>query len=216
MGFGCNAVGVVGCRIIDSKRERMIAMLTNALIPCNGKFPTLVALLTLFFVGADGFGGRLLSAAMLAGLIVVSVFVTLLLSRVLSGTLLRGEPSAFVLELPPYRAPEVGRVILRSVFDRTVFVLGRAVSVAAPAGLLLWILANVQLGGASLLTHGAAFLSPLGELLGMDGVILLAFLLAIPANEIVLPVMLMAYTAGNSLCEYASLQALKEIFVANG
>ena len=217
MGFGCNAVGVVGCRIIDSKRERLIAMLTNALVPCNGRFPTLIALISMFFLASSvGIGHSLGSALTLAGLILLSVAATLLCSKLLSKTLLRGEPSSFTLELPPYRRPEIGKVIVRSVLDRTVFVLGRAVAVAAPAGLLLWILANVQIHGAGLLQLLSSAMDPVGKLFGMDGVILLAFLLALPANEIVIPVMLMAYTATGSLTDYGSLAELTEVLTQNG
>ena len=151
MGLGCNAVGVVGCRIIDSKRERLIAMLTNALVPCNGRFPTLIALISMFLVVSSGLLGSILSALSLAAMLLLSVLATLLCSRLLSRTVLRGAPSSFTLELPPYRVPEVGKVIVRSVLDRTLFVLGRAVAVAAPAGLVLWVLANVSVGGESLL-----------------------------------------------------------------
>lgn len=216
MGFGCNAVGVTGCRIIDSKRERLIAMLTNSFVPCNGRFPTLIALISIFFVSAGGFGGSLLSALALAGLILLSVLVTLGCSKLLSCTLLRGEPSSFTLELPPYRPPQVGQVILRSVLDRTVFVLGRAVAVAAPAGLILWILANGKVDGVGILWHLAGWLDPIGSLLGMDGVILLAFLLALPAAEIFLPVLLMAYTSSGSLIEYGGLEELRLILSENG
>lgn len=216
MGFGCNAVGVVGCRIIDSKRERMIAMLTNAFVPCNGRFPTLVALISLFFVATSGFWASLGSAFVLTGLIALSVLVTFFASWVLSRTVLRGEPSSFTLELPPYRSPEIGKVIIRSVLDRTLFVLGRAVAVAAPAGLILWLLANLRVGDVALLQTASAFLDPVGEFFGVDGVILLALFLALPANEIFLPIALMAYTAGGSLVEYSGLWELKEILLANG
>ncbi len=216
MGFGCNAVGVVGCRIIDSKRERMIAMLTNSLVPCNGRFPTLVALISLFFVAATGFWGSLGAALVLTGLIALSVFVSLFTSWLLSRTVLKGEPSSFTLELPPYRSPEVGKVILRSVLDRTLYVLGRAAVVAAPAGLILWIVANVRIGDASLLQTASSFLDPVGMFFGVDGVILLALFLALPANEIFFPIVLMAYTAGGSLVEYDGLWELREILLANG
>ncbi len=216
MGFGCNAAGVVGCRIIDSRRERLIAMLTNSFVPCNGRFPTLIALISVFLVTATGIWGSLLSAVFLALCLVLSVLATLACSKFLSHTFLKGEPSSFVLELPPYRVPNVGQVILRSVLDRTVFVLGRAVAVAAPAGLILWILANVKLGGVGLLQHGAEFLDPLGRLLGMDGVILIAFLLALPAAEILLPVILMGYTATGALAEYSGLEELRMLLVGNG
>ena len=206
----------MGCRIIDSKRERLIAMVTNALVPCNGRFPTLIALISMFFVTSVGFGGSALSALILAGMILLSVLATLAASKLLSLTFLKGAPSSFTLELPPYRMPEVGKVIVRSVFDRTLFVLGRAVSVAAPAGLILWILANVHVGDMGLLMLVAGWLEPLGRALGMDGVILLAFLLALPANEIVIPIMLMAYTAEGSLVELGSTAELRLLLEANG
>ena len=216
MGIGCNAVGVTGCRIIDSKRERLIAMLTNSLMPCNGRFPTLIAMITLFLASGVSRCRTLLSAAMLLGMISVSIFATLAVSWVLSKTILRGAPSSFTLELPPYRPPEVGRVIVRSVLDRTLFVLGRAVAVAAPAGLILWVLANLSLGGQSFLLMLAHTLDPIGRVFGMDGAILLAFILALPANEIAIPIVLMIYTGGGALVEYSSLEALGELLCANG
>ncbi len=191
-------------------------MLTNALVPCNGRFPTLIALISMFLVASVGWKGSILSALVLSGLIVLSVLATLGCSKLLSCTFLRGAPSSFTLELPPYRRPEIGRVILRSVFDRTLFVLGRAVAVAAPAGLILWILANVKVEGTGLLVLVASALDPLGRLFGMDGVILLAFFLALPANEIMIPIMLMAYTATGSLMDYESLSELRLILVHNG
>lgn len=200
MGFGCNAAGVTGCRIIDSPREQLIAVLTNSFVPCNGRFPTLIALITLFLAGAGAWAG-LKGAVLLAGVIVLGVAMTLLSSRLLSGTILQGVPSSFTLELPPYRPPQVGKVIVRSVVDRTLLVLGRAVASAAPAGLLIWILANVWAGEYTLLTRLTGFLDPLGRVLGMDGVILAGFLLALPANEIALPIILMAYTSGTGLLE---------------
>ena len=213
MGFGCNAAGVVGCRIIHSPRERLLAILTNSLVPCNGRFPTLIALITMFFMA----GGSALGAALgLTGLILLAVGLTLMATKLLSVTLLKGEVSAFVLELPPYRRPELGKVIVRSVMDRTLFVLGRAAAVAAPAGALLWLLANVQVDGAPLLMALAGALDPLGRLLGMDGVILLAFLLGFPANEIVLPIAVMIYSMGGSLTELGELPALRPLLVENG
>lgn len=214
MGFGCNAAGVVGCRIIDSKRERLIAMLTNALVPCNGRFPTLIALISVFFVASAGAAWS--SALILSAFILLSVLATLILSKILSQTVLKGEPSAFTLELPPYRKPEFGKTIIRSVLDRTLFVLGRAIAVAAPAGLILWVLANVPIQGTGLLQIFSRAIDPIGRVFGMDGVILLAFLLAIPANEIVIPVMLMAYTGAGNLSDYATLDQLKAILVQNG
>ena len=217
MGFGCNAAGVVGCRIIDSPRERLIAMLTNSFVPCNGRFPTLIAIITMFFTGTGAGPGRtLLSALLLTGVIVLGVFLTFQVSRLLSATVLKGVPSSFTLELPPYRRPRVGQVIVRSVLDRTLFVLGRAVMIAAPAGLLIWVLANVQVGGVSLLAYCTGFLDPLGRALGMDGVILAAFILGFPANEIVIPIMLMAYLATGSLTGYESLDALRTLLTDQG
>ncbi len=216
MGLGCHAVGVSGCRIIDSKRERLVAMVTTALVPCNGRFPTLIALGTLFFAAGFGWFRSVGAAVILAGAMVGAVAMTLLASWVLSRTVLRGEPTPFVLELPPYRVPKVGQVIVRSVWDRTLHVLGRAVTVAAPAGLLLWLLANIRVGGVTLLAQGADLLEPVGRGLGMDGVILLAFFLALPANEIVLPVILMAYTASGGMVDAAGGSALRELLVANG
>lgn len=217
MGFGCNAAGVVGCRIIDSPRERMIAILTNSFVPCNGRFPTLIALITMFFVGAaGGLWQGMASSLLLTGAILLGVVMTFGISRLLSNTLLKGMPSAYALELPPYRRPRVGQILVRSVLDRTLFVLGRAVAVAAPAGLVIWLCANVTVGGASILDWCTGFLDPFGRLLGMDGTILMAFLLGFPANEIVIPIILMSYLSTGTLQDAGSLEALRELLVANG
>ena len=215
MGFGCNAAGVVGCRIIDSPRERLLAVLTNAFVPCNGRFPTLTALLTVFFVGTAG-GSSLSAALLLTAVILLGVLVTFAVTRLLSATVLKGVPSSFVLELPPYRLPRIGSVIVHSLLDRTVFVLGRAAAVAAPAGLLLWILANVPVGGASLLAHAAAFLDPAARLIGLDGMILLAFILGFPANEIVLPILFMGYLAQGVIGDVGNLDTVRDVLLANG
>lgn len=217
MGFGCNAAGVVGCRIIDSPRERLLAILTNNFVPCNGRFPTLIAVITMFFVGTGG--GTLASiwsALLLTGVILLGIGATFGMTRLLSATLLRGMPSSFALELPSYRRPQIGKVLVRSLVDRTAFVLGRAAAVAAPAGALLWLLANVQPGGVSLLTSLAGFFDPFARLMGLDGVILVAFLLGFPANEIVIPIILMAYLSQGSLIEYESLAQLQSLLVSNG
>ncbi len=216
MGLGCNACAVMGCRIIQSPRERLIAILTNAFIPCNGRLPTLTALIAMFFVTGSGLWDTAASAALLMGCIVLAVAMTLWASRFLAGTFLKGEPSSFSLELPPYRAPQVGRVLVRSILDRTLFVLGRAVMVAAPAGLLIWTAANVTLGGESILVRLAGFLQPLGALMGLDGFILLAFLLGFPANEIVVPCILMGYLSAGSLTDYAGLAELHGLLTAHG
>ena len=217
MGFGCNAAGVVGCRIIDSPRERLIAIITNNFVPCNGRFPTLIAIITMFFVGtAPGPGKSLLSALLLTGVILLGVLLTFWVSRLLSATILKGIPSSFTLELPPYRKPRIGQVIVRSVLDRTLFVLGRAVAVAAPAGLLIWIFANVRVGDLSILAHCTGFLDPFARLLGLDGTILMAFILGFPANEIVIPIIIMSYLATGTLTDFTSLDALRALLVQNG
>ena len=217
MGLGCNAAGVTGCRIIDSPRERLIAILTNSFVPCNGRFPTMISLIAMFFVGTgDGWGRSLLGALLLTGVVVLGVGCTLLVSWLLSKTLLRGVPSSFTLEMPPFRPPQVGQVLLRSILDRTLFVLGRAAAVAAPAGLVIWCLANITLGDATLLAHLSGFLDPVGRFMGLDGVILLAFILGLPANEIVMPIIIMAYLQAGTIVEMESLGALRQLFIANG
>ena len=217
MGFGCNAAGIIGCRIIDSPRERLIAMITNNFVPCNGRFPTMIAIITMFFVGsAAGAFSSVLSAAILAGVIVLGVLMTLLISKILSATVLKGVPSSFTLELPPYRKPQIGKVIVRSIFDRTLFVLGRAIVVAAPAGLIIWLMANISVGDATLLAHCSGFLDPFAQIIGMDGVILLAFILGFPANEIVVPIIIMAYMAEGSLLDISDLSVLRDLLVSHG
>ena len=214
MGFGCNAVGVSGARIIDSPRERLIAILTNVFVPCNGRFPTMITIITIFFVGING--SSLYSVSLLTGFILLGFLLTFLVSYILSKTILKGVPSSFTLELPPYRKPQICKVIIRSIFDRTLFVLGRAVVVAIPAGLIIWFLANLTINDISLLNHIATFLDPFGKLIGMDGVILIAFILGFPANEIVIPIMLMSYMATGTLVDYENLESLKNILIING
>lgn len=216
MGFGCNAAGVVGCRIIDSPRERLIAILTNSFVPCNGRFPSLITLITMFFVFSGGIGGSIASAVILTLVIILGIIMTLAASKFLSVTFLKGEPSSFTLELPPYRKPQIGKVIVRSVFDRTLFVLGRSAAVAAPAGLVIWLMANITFGDTSLLSACAGFLDPLGRLVGMDGVILMAFILGFPANEIVIPIMIMAYMSAGSISDIQDITVIKQIFIDNG
>ncbi len=215
MGFGCNAAGITGCRIIDSPRERLIAILTNNFVPCNGRLPTLIAIITLFFAGS-GAGSSFFAVLILTGVIIAGVLLTILMSKLLSQTVLKGVNSSFTLELPPYRCPQLGKVIVRSIFDRTIFVLGRAVSVAAPAGLIIWLCANITVNGSSVLNICSDFLDPFASVFGMDGTILLAFILGFPANEIVVPIMLMTYMASGTLTDYESLESLKEILVSNG
>lgn len=211
MGFGCNACGVSGCRIIDSPRERLIAILTNSFAPCNGRFPLLIFLCSVFFAGSAA-GGALL----LTGVIAASVGLTLLVSRILSATVLRGEAVSFALELPPYRMPQIGRVIVRSVRDRTLFVLARAAAVAAPAGVLIWILANVQIGNTAILSHITAFLDPAARVFGIDGVILLAFILGFPANELVMPLIVMGYLSSGTIASGVDFASFRALLLANG
>lgn len=217
MGFGCNAAGVTGCRIIDSPRERLIAIITNNFVPCNGRFPTMIAVISMFFVGVAVTPiSSLLSSLILTGVIVLGIIMTFLISRVLSGTILKGIPSSFTLELPPYRRPQIFKVIVRSILDRTLFVLARALVVAAPAGLIIWLMANVSVGGASLLSITSGFLDPFARLLGLDGVILLAFILGFPANEIVVPIIIMAYLSKGYILELDNYVELKQLLVDNG
>ena len=212
MGLGCNAAGVVGCRIIDSERERKIAILTNSLMPCNGKFPTLMALIAIFFSGTAQVG----KVGLMTLIIVAAVAATFICSALLVSCFLKGEPSSFALELPPYRTPQICQIIVRSIKDRTLFVLGRAAAVAAPAGAIIWIIANVGVGDSSLLSILSGALDPIGMVMGLDGVILLSFVLSLPANEIALPIMIMIYTSSGTLTEYSGLAELHTILSSHG
>ncbi|WP_041219479.1 nucleoside recognition domain-containing protein [Desulfitobacterium dichloroeliminans] len=216
MGFGCNAAGVVSARIIDSPRERLLAILTNNFVPCNGRFPTLIAIATIFVTGMAALSQSILAVGSVVLIVLVGIFMTFAVSWALSMTLLKGEPSSLVLELPPYRRPKIRAVLYRSMLDRTLFVLRRAIVVAAPAGAVTWILANITVGDASIIGHMAAFLDPLAKAIGLDGFILLAFILGIPANEIVIPILLMSYLATGQLTEFNSLMELKEVLLAHG
>ena len=218
MGFGCNAAGVTGARIIDSRRERLIAILTNSLVPCNGRFPMILALISAFFVNSTenkNILSSLLSALIFTFTILLGIFMTFAASKILAKTLLRGEPSSFTLELPPFRKPQLTKILIRSCLDRTVFVLGRAAAIAAPAGAVIWLLANVSIGGGTLLSYITNFFEPFGQLLGMDGAIITAFLLGIPANEIVIPLIVMIYEQSGVISEISTEQ-LFGIFSANG
>ena len=217
MGFGCNAAGVTGCRIINSPREKLIAILTNNFVPCNGRFPFLISIATIFIAGTmQGFGASIISTLSVILVILLGIFCALLVSKILSKTILKGMPSSFVLELPPYRKPQFGKILIRSIFDRTLFVLGRAISVAAPAGLVIWLFASIGINGESLLSIIANFLDPFANLLGLDGYILTAFIFGIPANEIVLPIILMCYLGGNSLVNMEDTFSIGQILIQNG
>jgi ferrous iron transport protein B len=214
MGFGCNAAGVIATRVIDSPRERLVAILTNNFVPCNGRFPTLIMLATIFVAAAfPPVVASLAAAGAVVGVVVLGVGFTLLMSWVLSRTVLKGEASAFTLELPPYRRPGVARILYTSLIDRTLFVLWRAMLTAAPAGAVIWILGNIYVGGTSLATHVANGLQPLGHAIGLDGVILLAYVIAIPANEIVVPTMLMVYMGSGMMTELDSMSELRTLLV---
>jgi ferrous iron transport protein B len=192
MGFGCNAAGVVATRIIDSPRERLIAILTNNFALCNGRWPTQILLATIF-IGAlvPAYLAGLISALAVVGVAVLGVLLTFAVSWALSRTVLRGEVSTFSLELPPYRPPRVWQTLYTSLIDRTIFVLWRAIVFAVPAGVVIWLSANVTLGDASIAQHLINLLNPVGVLVGLNGIILVAYLVAIPANEIVIPTVLM-------------------------
>lgn len=217
MGFGCNSCGVTGTRIIDSPREKLISILTNAFVPCNGRFPFLITVSSIFIGGMvfNKYSSILSTLAVLA-IILLGIFMTIIISKFLSKTILKGESSSFVLELPPYRKPQIGQILVRSILDRTIFVLGRAIAVAAPAGLVIWLFANIQIGEISILTYIANFLNPFARLMGLDGYILAAFILGIPANEIVLPIILMGYMGSGTLVNLESTAEIGRILIENG
>ena len=217
MGLGCNAAGVIGCKIINSPRERLIAILTNVFMPCNGRFPMLISIATIFMGGISvGISGNLVSAITVTVVIIFGVLMTFLVSKILSKTILKGVPSNFILELPPYRRPQAGKIIVRSILDRTLYVLGRAVVVAAPAGVVIWVFSNINVGDSSLLTVCADFLAPFANSIGVDGYILMAFILGLPANEIVMPIIIMSYLRATTMLELESLYELKDLLIANG
>lgn len=216
-GFGCNACGVVGCRIIDSPREKLIAILTNSFVPCNGRFPLLITV-SMIFIGSlsTGFTASFLSTLAVLAIVIFGIFMTLFISKILSKTILKGSSSTFILELPPYRKPQIGKILIRSILDRTLFVLGRAILVAAPAGIIIWLFANIQFNSVSILTYVANFFDPFAKLLGLDGYILTAFILGLPANEIVLPIILMSYMKSGTLINLDDTTAIGQILLQNG
>ena len=217
MGIGCNACGVTGCRIIESPQERLIAILTNNIMPCNGRFPILIAMIVMLFAGgAVGAGDSVAAAVGLVVILLGCVMITMSVSKLLSKTIAKGIPSGFALELPPYRKPQILKTIIRSLLDRTLFVLGRAVIVAAPAGAVIWLAANININDISLLQYAADFLDPFGQFIGLDGVIVLAFILGFPANETVIPIIIMSYLSEGTLTDYAGYEELFRILQANG
>lgn len=218
MGYGCNACGVIGCRIIKEKKQRLIAIITNCFSPCNGRFPTLIAMISIFITYGIGnkFVNSLVSSLMLLVFIVISVIMTFIVSKILSYTILKSKDSTFVIEMPPYRRPEVLKTIIRSVIDRTLFVLIRAICVSIPAGIIIWGCSNVYLGGTSILNICSNFLEPFGKFIGLDGVIILAFILGLPANEIVIPIIIMSYLCTGNITGYTSLSELRNILISSG
>ncbi len=217
MGIGCNACGVTGCRIVENPKERLIAVLTNNFMPCNGRFPILIAMIMMFFAGsAFGFLSSIEVALILLLILLVCVLLTLAVSKLLSLTVAKGAPSGFALELPPYRKPQILKTIVRSLLDRTLFVLGRAVIVAAPAGAVIWLTANIRIGDCSILQYCTDFLDPFGRFIGLDGVIVMAFILGFPANETVIPIIIMSYMASGTLMDYSGYPELLRLFSANG
>lgn len=218
MGFGCNAAGIIGCRIIESPREKLIAILTNNFMICNGRFPTIIAIASVLLLNVDlgPINGTLASALVVGLIVILGVFITLGVSYLLSKTILKGVPSSFTLELPPYRTPQLGRILYTSIIDRTLFVLGRAVMIAIPAGIMIWCLNHLYVNDLSLLTHIANFLNPFATLIGLDGFILMAFILGIPANEIVIPILLMSYLSSGVMVEFDSILSLSQILTEHG
>ena len=217
MGFGCNAAGVIGCRIINSTREKIIAMVTNAFVPCNGRFPMLITISSIFI--ASYFANQyssIISTIVVLLVVLLGIILTLIISNILSITILKGEKTSFILELPPYRKPQIIKTITQSIINKIIFVLGRAILIAAPAGIVIWLLANVSINDITLLNYVANFLNPFAEIVGLDGYILTAFILGLPANEIVLPIILMSYLSNNQLIRIDDIKSIGEILIQNG
>ena len=217
MGYGCNACGIIGCRIIKSKKEKLIAILTNVFSPCNGKFPTLIAIISIFLVShtASKLTSSISAALLLLAIILISILITLIISKILSKTILKNESSEFTLELPPYRKPKILNTILRSIIDRTIFVLLRAIYITIPAGIIIWFLTNTTINDKNLLLMISNILENFGSFIGLDGTIVLAFILGLPANEIILPIILMIYTNSQALTNYTNLIDLNNILMQN-
>lgn len=217
MGIGCNAVGVTGARIIDSKKDRLLAIITNSFIPCNGRFPTLIAIFTIFFsVTNNSIINTTINVILLTAVILFSIFITFFVSKILTKTFIKGNNSFFILELPPYRKPKIIKTLIRSLFDRTFKILIRAIIVAAPAGLVIWLLTNLNINDISIFNYISNFLNPIGILFGLDGIILTGFLLGFPANEIVLPIIIMGYMSSNVMMDVSKFGVIKNIFINNG
>ncbi len=214
MGFGCNACSVIQTRMIDSPRDKIIAAITNNFIPCSGKLPMLISIITIFFVSEKN--SNILVALILITLMTFGILISLIVSKILATTLLKGVTSYFTLELSPYRKPNIINVIKRSVMDKTFFILKRVIKVALLGGLVIWLFANINISNLSLLNHISNFLDPFAKLIGLDGFILFAFILALPATEMVLPLILMGYLSTKTTNEISNIIELKKVLVNNG
>lgn len=217
MGFGCNACGVTGCRIIREKNQRLNAIVTNNFVPCNGRFPTLIAIITIFMTSSfNSIYKSLCSALILTGFIILSILISMMISYILSKTILKNSNNNYIMEMPKYKKPKVLKTIWESLKNRAVFVLIRALAVALPAGVIIWICGNIYIGDSTILSHIIAFLNPFGKLFGLDGAILMGIILGFPANEIVLPIILMAYSGSSVMVDYSSINELGNILIMNG
>lgn len=217
MGFGCNTCGVMGCRIINSGKERIVSAVTNSFIPCNGRLPTLFAVISIFFsVTGNGTINSLITAAIMIALVMLSFLVTLTVSCVLSKTVLKGSESDLMMELPPYRKPAFFQIIKNTFRTKIMYVLSRAIIASVPAGIVIWTFANTKIADTSILNYVITFLNPFGEFIGLDGTIITGFLLGFPANEIVLPAILMGYLNTGTLTEYYALSQLGDLLTARG
>lgn len=210
MGIGCNAVGVTNARIIENKKQRLIAIVTNNLVPCNGRFPMIISLITMFLASS-----KKISVLYLLIFLFLSFIITLIVTYLMS-LVLKEEETSFTLELPPFRKPQIIKTIIRSFKDKTLQVLKRAIIISIPAGLLIYVLANFKFLDSNLLSYFNDFLNPLGNIMGLDGIILTAFLLAFPANEIVIPIIIMTLLKNGVMTDIADLKTLKELLVNNG
>jgi len=216
MGLGCNAVGVTGARIMESKKMRLLSILTNVFMPCNGRFPAMISVITMFFVKEHSILGSMKASLILLLFILLGILLTFLTTKLLNHFILKNEEPIFILELPSFRKPKIWKTIKNSWKEKAFHVLKRAMIVSFPAGIIIFILANTTINQISLFNYLKNFLNPFGLLIGLDGVIILAFLLGLPANEIVIPILLLGYFGGTTLVEYSSLESLKQVLILNG
>lgn len=216
MGYGCNACGIIASRIIENRKQKLIAILTNVFSPCNGRFPALIAMIIIFLNNKKNtFIHSIYSALFLLLIIIFSFIVTLITSKILSKTILKNEDSSFTIELPSYRKPKILKTIIDSIFDRTIFVLARAIKGAIPAGIIIWLFTHIYINNQFILSYIIKLLEPLGNLMGLDGTILNSFILGFPANEIVIPTMIMSYENLSTITDYNSINELSTILINN-